>query len=145
MPGQRVTADFWFDPVCPWCWIASRWILEVEKVRPVEPKWHVMSLAILNSGHDLPEGYQRSMESRWAPVRIAIAAAERAREAGEDPSDVLGRYYTELGTRFHHEKKPRDVATYQETLEAAGLPKELVEAGASTDYDDALRRSHAEG
>ena len=145
MADQRVTADFWFDPVCPWAWITSRWILEVEKVRPVDARWHVMSLAVLNSGRELPEDYQKAMESSWGPVRIAIAAAQQAERDGADPSDVLGRYYTELGTRFHHERKPRERATYVEALEAAGLSADLVEAAASTDYDDALRKSHAEG
>ncbi len=145
MADQRVTAGFWFDPACPWAWITSRWILEVEKVRPVETRWHVMSLAVLNSGRDLPEDYQKSMESAWGPVRIAIAAAQKAERDGDDPNAVLGRYYTELGTRFHHEKKPREKATYVEALAAAGLSTDLVEAAATTEFDDALRKSHTEG
>jgi 2-hydroxychromene-2-carboxylate isomerase len=145
MADQRVTADFWFDPVCPWAWITSRWILEVEKVRPVDARWHVMSLAVLNSGRDLSEDYKKGLETAWGPVRIAIAAAQQAEKAGEDPSEVLGRYYTEIGTRFHHEKKPRERATYEEALTAAGLSTDLVAAADSTDYDDALRKSHAEG
>ncbi|WP_020577298.1 DsbA family protein [Actinopolymorpha alba] len=145
MAGKRETADFWFDPICPWAWITSRWMLEVEKVRPVETRWHVMSLAVLNAGRDLPEDYKKSMETAWGPVRIAIAAAQRAEQAGEDPSPVLGRLYTELGTRFHHEKKPRERATYEEALEAAGLPRDLADAADVTDHDDALRKSHTEG
>lgn len=145
MAEQRETADFWFDPICPWAWITSRWMLEVEQVRPVRTRWHVMSLAVLNSGRDLSEDYKKSMDTSWGPVRIAIAAAQRAEHEGNDPSEVLGRLYTELGTRFHHEKKPRERATYEEALAAAGLPAELVEAAESTDYDEALRKSHAEG
>ncbi|SDS68964.1 DsbA family protein [Actinopolymorpha singaporensis] len=145
MAEQRETADFWFDPICPWAWITSRWMLEVEQVRPVRTRWHVMSLAVLNSGRDLSEDYKKSMDTSWGPVRIAIAAAQRAEQEGNEPSEVLGRLYTELGTRFHHEKKPRERATYEEALAAAGLPADLVEAAESTDYDEALRKSHAEG
>lgn len=145
MADQRVTADFWFDPVCPWAWITSRWMVEVEKVRPVETQWHVMSLAVLNSGRDLSEDYKKGLETSWGPVRIAIAAAQQAEKAGDDPNQVLGRYYTEIGARFHHEKKPRERATYEEALTAAGLSADLVDAADTTDFDDALRKSHAEG
>lgn len=145
MAEQREVADFWFDPICPWAWITSRWMLEVEKVRPVTTRWHVMSLAVLNAGRDLPEDYKKGLESSWGPVRVAIAAAERAKSAGDDPSEVLGRYYTAIGTLFHHEKRPREQATYVAALEAAGLPTDLAAAAESTEYDEALRASHTEG
>ncbi|MEQ4205652.1 DsbA family protein [Actinopolymorpha sp. B17G11] len=145
MGDERETADFWFDPACPWAWITSRWMVEVEKVRPVKTQWHVMSLAVLNSGRDLSEDYKKGLETSWGAVRIAIAAAQQAEKDGEDPSEVLGRYYTEIGTRFHHEKKPRERATFEEALEAAGLSTDLVDAANTNDYDDALRESHKEG
>ncbi|MEQ7125133.1 DsbA family protein [Actinopolymorpha sp. B11F2] len=145
MGDERETADFWFDPACPWAWITSRWMVEVEKVRPVKTQWHVMSLAVLNSGRDLSEDYKKGLETSWGAVRIAIAAAQQAEKDGEDQSEVLGRYYTEIGTRFHHEKKPRERATFEEALEAAGLSTDLVDAANTNDYDDALRESHKEG
>jgi len=145
MAQEKVVADFWFDPMCPWAWITSRWLLEVEKVRPVTARWNVMSLSYLNSGRDVSEDYQKSMDVGWGPVRIAIAAAERAEAAGEDRSAVLGRLYEALGVRFHHEKAPRERATYVAALEAAGLDPDLVDAADSTDYDEALKRSHHAG
>jgi hypothetical protein len=140
MPEQENTVvDFWFDPICPWAWIASRWILEVEKVRPVTPRWHVMSLSVLNSDKDVSDQYKQLLATGWGPVRICIAAEQQY------GPEVLGKLYTAFGTKFHHEKAPRERATYEAALKEAGLPVSLADAAESTEYDEALKASHKDG
>ena len=141
MPEQENTVvDFWFDPICPWAWIASRWIHEVTEVRPVTPRWRVMSLSVLNSDKEgLDERYKELLATSWGPVRICIAAEQQF------GPEVLGKLYTALGTRFHLEKAPRDRATYEAALKEAGLPESLAAAADSTEYDEALKASHHDG
>jgi 2-hydroxychromene-2-carboxylate isomerase len=140
MPEQETPVDFWFDPVCPWAWITSRWLLEVQQLRPVQARWHVMSLSVLNEDKpDLPERYRVLLDEGWGPVRVCIAAEQKL------GPEVLGPLYTALGTRFHHEKAPRDRVTIEAALAEAGLPADLAGAMDSTEYDEALRASHADG
>jgi 2-hydroxychromene-2-carboxylate isomerase len=141
MAEQEPTAvDFWFDPLCPWAWITSRWLLEVEKLRPVKPRWHVMSLSVLNENkEDLPERYKELIGQGFGPVRVCVAAETKYGQ------EVLGPLYTALGTKFHVEQAPRERATIEAALAQAGLPEELADAMDSTEYDEALRASHSEG
>ncbi|HEX6526004.1 MAG TPA: disulfide bond formation protein DsbA [Streptosporangiaceae bacterium] len=137
---ERTRVDFWFDPICPWAWIASRWMHEVEKVRLVQTFWHVMSLSVLNEDkEDLPDRYRELLKTGWGPVRVCIAAEQQY------GPEVLGPLYTALGTRIHHEKAPRDRETVVAALAEAGLPPGLADAMDSTEFDTALRASHADG
>ena len=136
---EAATAEFWFDPLCPWAWITSRWMKEVEKVRGVRTQFHLMSLGYLNQDKDLPDDYRDFLTTAWQPVRVCMAAAQ------QHGDEVLDRLYTELGTRFHNKGMETSRATIEEALEAAGLPTELAEAMDSTDYDDAIKVSHHGG
>jgi protein-disulfide isomerase-like protein with CxxC motif len=134
-----MTADFWFDPVCPWAWITSRWMLEVVQVRDIQVRWHVMSLAVLNEGREMPEPYQDLMVRAWYPVRVIIAA----REAQGD--DVVLPLYTAMGRRIHLDKREDYADMCREALLEVGLPESLASAGESDALDEQVRASHESG
>ena len=132
--------DLWVDPVCPWAWITSRWLLEVRRVREVEVRFHVMSLSVLNDGRDLPEDYMSFLGPAWGPVRIMTAVEQRHGTAGLEP------FYSAFGQRYHVGGEKTDLlVTAAAALADAGLDADLVEAAGTSDHDEALRASHFAG
>lgn len=96
----RTVADVWFDPSCPYTRVTSRWLLEVAKVRPIEVRWQMMSLSVLNENRDDdsegdPEGYL------WAPVRICARRPTRVRACRVGASTRrCGAAHTGAGARL---------------------------------------------
>jgi 2-hydroxychromene-2-carboxylate isomerase len=139
---DREDMQFWFDPLCPWAWITSRWMLEVEQVRPVRVDWRIMSLAYLNlvqhEGKGLNEEYLERMNRAWGPVRVCAAAAA---DAGPE---ILGPLYTAIGTRFHNQGRREDPAVIPEALAEVGLPAWLADATETAEFDDVIKKSHHE-
>lgn len=135
----RSTAEFWFDPLCPWAWMASRWMEEVERVRPVDVTWSVMSLAVLNEGRDLPDEYRDLMDRGWGPVRVIIAAAQ---EYGDK---VVKPLYDAMGTRIHLQGEKDFDAVIAAALAEVGIDGALARFASSDAVDDLLRASHERG
>lgn len=140
---EKIPVDLWFDPACPFAWITSRWLLEVEKVRPIEPQWRQMSLYFLNKDKDVPADYLERAAKGMGSVRVIRAAADKHGE------EYVGRLYTAIGTRLHNEGMSKEPERLREVIEGAladvGLETELADAMYSEAYDDAIRASHEEG
>jgi 2-hydroxychromene-2-carboxylate isomerase len=138
----REQVQFWFDPLCPWAWITSRWMHEVEQVRPIETDWRIMSLAYLNltqhGGEGLSDEYLERMRQAWGPVRVCAAAAK------ENGNDVLDGLYTAIGTRFHVQGRRGEPGVLEDALTEVGLPVSLAAAADSADLDDEIKASHHE-
>lgn len=144
--NETAQVGFWFDPVCPWAWLTSRWMLEVETVRPVHVSWHVMSLAVLNEGRELPADYRAFLDAAWGPVRVVVAAVELHGD------DVALPLFTAMGTRIHHggeAGRPDASGSYDrviaDSLVEVDLPASLARFASSDEYDAQLRASHHAG
>ncbi|MBF4160146.1 mycothiol-dependent nitroreductase Rv2466c family protein [Nocardioides acrostichi] len=132
-------ADFWFDPICPFAWITSRWILEVKKVRDVEVEFHQMSLAYLNEDKDISEDYREKLGDAWGPARVVRAAIELKGD------EIALPLYTAMGTRIHHDKRGPERDVIAEALAELDLPADLMDAWDDSSRDDAIKKSHHAG
>ncbi len=131
--------DLWVDPACPWAWVTSRWLLEAQKVRDIDIKFHVMSLAVLNEGREMPEKYVDLMQKAWRPVRVLIAAEQR------HGNEVVEKLYSAMGSQYHIKSEKDIDVLISVSLKEAGLEADLADAQHSTDFDEALKKSHHQG
>jgi len=137
--APATTVDLWFDPMDPWTWTASRWLLEVQTVRRVTTSFHVMSMSLLNGGKDLEPGEQVRMDEGLGPARVALAVGEHYGQ------EQLSAFYTAIGSRIHEKRQGLGRDTIEGALADVGLPPELAEQADTDDNDDALRASHHAG
>jgi hypothetical protein len=135
--NQRV--DLWVDPLCPWAWITSRWLLEAARVRDLDVRFHVMSLTVLNEGRDLSPEYLELLDKGWGPVRVLVAAQQRHGDQVVEP------LYSAMGRR-HHVLGEKDLdQVIVGALADTNLEADLAEASTSTEFDNDIRSSHHEG
>ena len=137
--------DFYFDPVCPWAWLTSRWVVNVLEERPMTVDWKFISLRIVNEERDYEKdfrpGYERGHTRGLELLRVAAAA-----RAEVGPGAVLP-LYTAFGRIIHLERnapafdEPAGVAG---VLAALDLPAGLAAAATATDHDDVVRAETAE-
>ena len=134
--------DFFFDPVCPWAWITSRWVREVQQLRDYEVEWRFISLRFLNESSmdysKMPEGYKEIHHAGTMGLRVAAhARAERG-------NDAVSALYTALGTSLHNREERASmvadpVAHLGEVLRRADLPDEWARVSQSEDHDALIR------
>ncbi len=141
MPETKTPVDFWFDPLCPWAWMASRWMMEVERLRPVSVTWHLMSLAVLNEDRDLDAGYRDFLAQAWGPARVVAAVAR------DHDNATVKRLYDAMGTRAHIERVRPYADLIAPALAEAGLPEDYVRFATSDEVDGDMRatREHLLG
>lgn len=133
---ERLTVDFWFDPACPLSRTTASWLVAVAQQRPIDIRWRVMSLSVLNEGKDVdPEGDEEGY--LWIPARVCAAIQTAHGHA------ALGRFYDALWTARDGARREW-LGDITEALSAAGLPVALAGAGLTTEHDAALRASHGE-
>jgi 2-hydroxychromene-2-carboxylate isomerase len=131
--------EIWVDPLCPWAWVTSRWLLHAAEVRDLDVHVRVMSLAVLNENKELSAEYVDFMKKSWGPVRVLIAAEQR------HGAKVVEQLYSAMGNHHHVQGNQDLTAVISSALADVGLAQDLALAADSDDYDQALRASHREG
>lgn len=126
------TVTLYVDPVCPFAWMTSRWLLEAAELTGVEARFSIMSLAVLNEGRDLDPGYRRAMDAAWGPVRVA-------RRVEEESPETLERFYTAFGEHFHVGRSGDHRQAAVHALAEAGLRAEMIDSFDDQGLDDSLR------
>ncbi len=130
--------EFWFDPTCPFTWRVSRWARELERAGEASVQWKLLSLGILNEGHETPEKHREGMVRGARFLRALVAAGEQG------GSDAVGRLYDALGTHLHEQHEHRADDVLLRSVADAGLDGSVADAADDESRDAAVRASHEE-
>jgi len=132
--------EFYFDPVCPWAWITSRWVTNVQQLRNYEVSWRFISLKMINGerGYAGNNAYEQIHNAGLAGLRVASAARAQGGNAS------VAALYTALGNAIHvggrREEMVKDPHTFLLSVVAdAGLPSEIAAAFEDSTHDEVIR------
>ncbi|MBB6439512.1 mycothiol-dependent nitroreductase Rv2466c family protein [Streptomyces candidus] len=138
-PWAATPVVLYFDATCPFAWVASQWLLEVERLQPIDLRFRIMSLSVLNEHRELEPWYREFNDRAWGPARVCAAAEALHGNA------VLRGLYAALGRRIHVERNKDYDPVIAASLAELGLPASLAKAAHSDAFDAALRASHQGG
>ena len=130
--------EFYWDPICPWCWITSRWMEDVRRQKDIHVTWRFFSLKMFNAERDVSPDLSilHSMGLR----ALRIAAAVRAKHGNEG----VARLYTLMGTSYHHDQEDIDEPEVaQAILERGGFAPTLATAVEDSDWDKTIETDMA--
>jgi hypothetical protein len=136
--ARPVDVEFFLDPVCPWCWLTSRWVTNVQSERSYHVAWRFISLEILNEDNERPPERQAAHQAGLKALRVA----DQVRM--DHGNDAVAAYYTALGTRIHVDQRREELvgdtaALVAEALTEAGLDPALADHIEDTSHDTRLR------
>ena len=133
--------EFFWDPMCPWAWLTSRWVVEVARQRDLTVDWRFISLRILNEGRDygaeFPDGYVAGHTSGLKLLRVAAAVREA------EGRDRMGELYTQFGGDIHVRRRRKELTDhwqegFPDYLRSVGLDAYL-DAANDESWDAVLR------
>ena len=141
--------EFFWDPICPFAWLTSRWVTDVARQRDYTVDWRLICLSILNEDSDyddFPEGYRELHNKGRRMLRVAQAVRD------EHGAAAAGELYTAYGSTIWNpdgdiRSAMGEVASVEHLTAAlgrAGLPAELADRAEDESLDDALRESTME-
>ena len=129
-------ADMWFDPICPFAWITSRWLIEVTPQRNLQVDYNIMSLAHLNKDNDVDAAHKAAFEKSWLATRLIVGV-----KAEHGAQHVLP-LYTAIGTRIHNRKEKLSKELLLAAVQEVGLVEDVMNYCDDASWDAEVIKSH---